>query len=60
LRVGPQALEPEHPLARLRSQEMGFVLYSDIAGRTAVLGLEHGPVGTCQAMIRDLLEIVTE
>jgi homoserine dehydrogenase len=37
---------------------MGFVIYSDLAGRTTVAGLEDGPVGTCQSMIRDLLEVV--
>jgi homoserine dehydrogenase len=58
LQVAPRTLAPDHPLARLREQEMGFVIQSDIAGRTAVAGLEDGPVGTCQAMIRDLLEIV--
>lgn len=58
LSVAPRALGRDHPLARLGSQEMGFVIYSDLAGRTTVAGLEDGPVGTCQSMIRDLLEVV--
>lgn len=56
--VAPKTLGPEHPLARLGGQEMGFVIHSDLAGRTAVAGLEDGPVGTCQAMIRDLLDVL--
>lgn len=58
LSVAPQSLAPEHPLGRLGSQDMGLVIQSDIAGRTTVVGREDGPVGTCQAMIRDTLEIV--
>lgn len=58
LDVAPRHLGPDHPLARLSSQEMGLVIHSDLAGRTTVAALEDGPVGTCQAMIRDLLEIV--
>jgi homoserine dehydrogenase len=57
LSVAPQTLGPEHPLARLSRGEMGLVLYTDLAGRVTVAVLEDGPVGTCQAMIRDMLEI---
>lgn len=57
LSVGPVALPPEHPLARLDRGEMGLVIYSDLAGRTTVASLEDGPVGTCQAMIRDIVDI---
>lgn len=58
--VTPKTLGPDHPLARLTSQEMGLVVHSDLAGRTTAAALEDGPVGTCQAMIRDLLEVVGE
>jgi homoserine dehydrogenase len=58
LRVAPRTLGPGHPLARLSSQEMGFVIHSDLAGRTTAAALEDGPVGTCQAMIRDLLDVL--
>lgn len=57
LSVGPVALGPDHPLARLSRGEMGFVITSDLAGRTTVASLEDGPVGTCQAMIRDVVDI---
>lgn len=57
LSVGPVALGPEHPLARLSRGEMGLVIQSDLAGRTTVASLEDGPVGTCQAMLRDIVDI---
>ncbi len=57
LSVGPVTLGPEHPLARLSRGEMGFVITSDLAGRTTVASLEDGPVGTCQSMIRDVVDI---
>lgn len=57
LSVGPALLDASHPLARLRDGEMGLVIHSDLAGRTTAASLEHGPVGTCQAMIRDLIAI---
>jgi homoserine dehydrogenase len=58
LSVAPRALGPAHPLARLSRGEMGLVIHSDLAGRVTVAVLEDGPVGTCQAMIRDTLEIL--
>jgi homoserine dehydrogenase len=36
---------------------MGFVIYSDSAGRSTVSSLEDGPLGTCQAMLRDVIDI---
>jgi homoserine dehydrogenase len=58
LSVAPTSLGPEHPLARLSHGEMGAVFYTDIIGRTTVSSLEDGPMGTCQAMLRDVIEIV--
>ncbi len=55
--VAPQTFGPDHPLAHLRQGEMGLLVISDLAGRTTIASLEDGPVGTCQAMIRDLIEI---
>lgn len=57
LSVAPITLEPAHPLARLAHGEMGLVIQSDIGGRTTVASLENGPIGTCQAMLRDVIEI---
>jgi homoserine dehydrogenase len=58
LSVAPAALGPEHPLARLSKGEMGAVFYSDIVGRTTVASLEDGPMGSTQAMLRDVIEIM--
>lgn len=58
LQVAPTVLDSEHPLARLRGGEMGLVLYSDIIGRTTAASLEDGPMGSTQAMLRDVIEIV--
>ncbi|MCX7861140.1 MAG: homoserine dehydrogenase [Chloroflexus sp.] len=58
LSVAPTILGPDHPLARLAHGEMGFVIYSDSAGRSTVSSLEDGPLGTCQAMLRDVIEIM--
>lgn len=60
LSVAPATLGPEHPLARLARGEMGLVVHSDLAGRTTMASLEDGPVGTCQAMIRDMVEIYAQ
>jgi homoserine dehydrogenase len=58
LSVQPQVLGPDHPLARLNKGEMGIVYYSDIVGRTTAASLEDGPMGSCAAMLRDVIEIV--
>lgn len=57
LSVAPTVLDPTHPLARLSKGEMGAVFYTDIIGRTTVTSLEDGPMGSTQAMLRDLIEI---
>jgi homoserine dehydrogenase len=59
LSVAPTVLGPDHPLARLAGGEMGAVYYSDIIGRTTLASLEDGPMGSTQAMLRDLIEVVT-
>jgi homoserine dehydrogenase len=59
LTVAPMALPGDHPLAHLKSDEMGIVYYSDIYGRTVATTQEEGPMGTCAAMLRDIIEIVT-
>ncbi|MBX0327730.1 homoserine dehydrogenase [Oscillochloris sp. ZM17-4] len=57
LSVAPATLGPEHPLAHMRHGEMGAVFYSDIIGRTTIASLEDGPMGSTQAMLRDVIEI---
>jgi homoserine dehydrogenase len=58
LSVRPTALPLDHPLARMGGDEMGVVYHTDIAGRASATTLEHGPVPTAAAMLRDVLEIV--
>jgi homoserine dehydrogenase len=58
LSVRPAALPLDHPLARMSGDEMGVVYHTDIAGRASATSLEHGPVPTAAAMLRDALEIV--
>jgi homoserine dehydrogenase len=58
LSVRPTALPLDHPLARMSGDEMGVVYHTDIAGRASATSLEHGPVPTAAAMLRDALEIV--
>jgi homoserine dehydrogenase len=58
LSVTPTALATDHPLAHLKSDEMGIVYYTDIYGRTVATTREEGPLGTCAAMLRDIIDIV--
>ncbi len=58
LSVAPMALAADHPLARLGLGEMGIVYHTDIVGRTVASSLEDGPIGSCAAMLRDVIEIV--
>jgi homoserine dehydrogenase len=58
LQVAPVALAADHPLARLNQGEMGAVFYTDIIGRTTIASYEEGPMGSTQAMLRDLLEVL--
>jgi homoserine dehydrogenase len=60
LSVAPTVLPPEHPLAHLRNGEMGIVYYSDTVGRTTAASLEDGPIGTCGAMLRDIIELTRQ
>ena len=56
----PTVLALDHPLARMSGDEMGVVYYTDIAGRQSATTLERGPVPTAAAMLRDMIEIVTQ
>jgi homoserine dehydrogenase len=58
LSVRPVALPLDHPLARMSGDEMGVVYHTDIAGRASATSLEHGPLPTAAAMLRDALEII--
>jgi len=59
LSVRPTALPADHPLARMRADEMGIVYHTDIAGRLSMTTRETDPVPTAAAMLRDTIEIFT-
>lgn len=57
LSVAPTVLPAGHPLADMALGELGIVYTSDIAGRSVARSLEDGPVGSCAAMLRDVIAI---
>jgi homoserine dehydrogenase len=57
LRVGPQALEADHPLARLGAKQMGIVYYTDISGVLSAAIVEETPMPTASAVLRDVVQI---
>lgn len=58
LRVGPESMAGDHPLARLHPHEMGVVYYASRIGRISAASLEPGPEPSSAAMLRDVLDIV--
>ncbi len=57
LSVAPTPLPLDHPLARLRDTSMGVVLHTDIIGDLVVSVEGDSPLGTAQAMLRDIVNI---
>lgn len=58
LSVTRTPLPGDHPLARLTSDEMGVVYYSDHVDRLFGASLEPGPGPASAAMLRDVLDII--
>ncbi|MBM3262730.1 MAG: homoserine dehydrogenase [candidate division Zixibacteria bacterium] len=58
LKVGPERLSQDHPLAHLPPLSMGIVFHTDLVGPMAITVNERGPKPTAAAMLRDVLEIV--
>jgi homoserine dehydrogenase len=56
-RVGPQALDAGHPLARLGPKQMGIVYYTDISGVLSAAIVEETPLPTASAVLRDVVQI---
>jgi homoserine dehydrogenase len=50
-------LEASHPLAQLRSKQMGIVYQTDISGAISATIVEETPVPTASAMLRDVIDI---
>lgn len=58
LRVGPESVPGDHPLARLHPDEMGVVYYASRVERISAASLEPRPEPASAAMLRDVLDIV--
>ena len=58
LRVGPESVPADHPLARLHPDEMGVVFYAGRVQRLSAASLEPHPDPASAAMLRDVLDIV--
>ncbi len=55
LTVGPEALEPGHPLAAVDGSEKGISYLTDTMGRITVTGGRSSPVGAAAALLKDLV-----
>ena len=55
LKVEPQALELNHPLAAVNYSEKGICYLTDTMGRITVIGGKSSPVGAAAALIKDLI-----
>jgi len=60
LRVEPQALPIEHPLARMDRHETGMVVHTDVAGRISASGWHRDAGATGAAVLRDVIAIAKE
>lgn len=56
--VGPESVPGDHPLARLRPDEMGVVYYAGRVERISAASVEPRPEPASAAMLRDVLDIV--
>lgn len=55
LKVEPQALEMDHPLAAVNYSEKGISYLTDTMGKITVIGGKSSPVGAAAALIKDLI-----
>ena len=58
--VAPTPLPLEHPLARLRNTGMGVLFHTDLLGTLLISVEGDSPLGTAQAMLRDVVNIGRE
>ena len=58
--VAPTPLPLEHPLARLRHTGMAVLVHTDLLGDLLVSVEGDSPLGTAQAMLRDVVNITRE
>ena len=57
LRVGPTALDQNHPMARTGRWDMGVVYHTDFMGVISAVIEEKGPVPTSAAVLRDMINL---
>ena len=55
LKVEPQALSMDHPLATINYSEKGISYLTDTMGRITVTGGQSSPVGAAAALLKDLI-----
>lgn len=57
LEVGPRALPPEHPLARVRGETNGVVVNTEAAGELVLYGAGAGSLPSASSVLADVVEI---
>jgi homoserine dehydrogenase len=57
LKVEPQTLEKDHPLASINYAEKGISYLTDTMGRITVIGGKSSPVGAAAALLKDLIHL---
>jgi homoserine dehydrogenase len=60
LRVGPVALDRDHPLARTGMWDMAVVYHTDYMGVISAVIEEKGPVPTSAAVLRDMINVYAD
>ena len=60
LSVAPLALDAGHALARLGPKQMGIVYHTDIGGELSATIVEDTPLPTAAAVLRDVVDILTD
>nr|MBL0712083.1 homoserine dehydrogenase [Desulfobacterales bacterium] len=58
VRVAPEALPAEHPLAGVNFSEKGISYDTDTMGRITVTGGHSSPTGAAAALLKDLIHLV--
>ncbi len=58
VRVAPEALPADHPLAGVHLSEKGISYDTDTMGRITVIGGHSSPTGAAAAMLKDIIHMV--
>lgn len=57
LRVGPQSLAADHPLAAVEGRRKGIVFSTELLGAITVTSATGGPRATAATMLQDLVNL---